>query len=574
MLRELRRNTTKHGIHHPLLAIDVENNPDTGAFICAGIYGDVRLETSIRCNGKPKNIWSTERIEKYEPNHDNFLKFLSSLKSNSCILVFFNLSYDKVYFDEIVDHSTVLAVGTRLIVLTLKNKVKAMDLCNHVDGSLEDWIGYLDMGAKFGIAKAELADTVNRVMNDVKATFHLGAFLEDFYYHECGIPLQLTVGSASMRLFTQKFFTDYWFRQDDYLSQYERRAYYGGRCELFKRGELMTYSYDVNSMYLSIMRDELFPDIATAKYCENAPKNWKTYLTNYMGIWNVKVKSPGDIYIPILPVRLDGKLKFPKGEFTGYWTSVELNLALEHGYHIIEVYNFIYYRKVKDYFKSFAEFIWNKRKEYKAKNNLGMDLAIKKIGNTLYGKFAQRNSNDYFGRVADFKGVLPAQVKFFEFHGEMWVQVSSEPTPAKFEFPCISAFITSYARRKLYRAMLANKDSLIYVDTDCIKLTRPGELIKIGRELGEWGLEGKRLTMFRRPKLYGDKHKGVPRRAELVKRTHSYEVWKYKKPLREREAVKRNLTPNVWVEVYKELIYKDDKRVWSRNRSNPLLHYA
>jgi len=457
--------------------------------------------------------------------------------------------------------------------LELTSGLKVIDLTNHVDGSLDNWIQYLNMTEKYDVSKAELTDYYNRVMNDARATYYLGKFLEDFYYYECGIPLQITVGAAAMKLFTMKYFTDYWGRDSDFISLYERKAYYGGRTELFKRGKIKTYSYDVNSMYLSIMRDCLLPDIATTKYIEKPPKRWRRYLTDYLGIWNIKVKTPDNIYLPILPVRMGGKLKFPKGIFEGVWTSVEINEAVKQGYEILEVYNFIYYSRSKPYFNEYAKFIWSKRQEYKKAGNKGMDIMVKKLGNTLYGKFAQRNGNEFFGRLSDYKKTLPDKVKFIEYHGETWVHITGEATPAKFEFPVISAFITSYARLKLHSAMLANANSLIYVDTDSLKLKLPAADIAIGKELGEWALEvDGDIIEYHRPKLYGDKRKGVPKRAELVKRTNKLEVWKYTKPLRYREAIRRGLTPNVWIEVYKELTFADDKRDWTGNKSQPLLY--
>ena len=571
MKRELKRYDRKHGIHHPLLALDFENNPDTGDFICCGVYGDIRHRTTKRINGTPTTQWTTKRIEEYFDNQADLLEWLLELPKNSCILVFYNLSYDRWFMDTIIDHSTVLAVGSRVILLKLKNGLKGIDLFNQtMMGSLEDWIGYLDM-AKKGIKKAELTDYYNRVMNDVKATYELGVFLEDFYYYECGIPLQVTVGASAMRLFTMKYFTDYWQRDNDWLSLYERKAYYGGRCELFKRGINNTWSYDVNSMYLSIMRYCKLPDMATTKYISKKPRNWRKYLEKFLGIWNVKVYCPDNLYLPILPLRWQGKLKFPTGVFTGYWTNIELLEAEKNGYKILKVYDFIYYRKSKHYFSEYAKFVWEKRVEFKHKNNLGMDLMIKRLGNALYGKFAQRNSNDYFGRLSDYDGKLPDIVQFHEYKGETWVLIKGELTPAKFEFPAISAFITSYARLKLHEAMKANEKNLIYVDTDSIKLNSPAIGITIGNELGYWQLELADIPVeYHRPKFYGDKRKGIPRRAELVSWDNEKEVWQYRKPLRYREAIKKGLIPNVWVNVIKQLTFEDDKRIWSKNDSKPL----
>jgi len=573
MIRELRKYNRKYGVHHPLLAIDFENNPDTGAFICAGVAGAVRHRTSRRVNGDVVSVWTEKYLERYFTDQNELFEFLLSLNKNSCIMVTYNLAYDRFFMDAITDHETVLAIGARVILLKLKTGLKVIDLFNQtMEGGLADWINHLNMTEKWGIVKAELADHYNRVMNDARATYRLGVFIEDFYYYECDVPLQVTVGASALKIFTMKYFDDYWRRDNEALSLYERRAYYGGRVEVFKRGKQKTYSYDVNSMYLSIMRDCLIPDILTAKYIQSAPKKWRRYLTDYLGIWTVTVKTPPDIYIPVLPVRLDGKLKFPRGQFSGTWTSIELLEALAQGYEIISVSEFTYYSQSKYYFRDFAAFIWGKRQKYKTAGNKGMDLMIKRIGNALYGKFAQRNSQDYFGRLSDYTKEIPAICIFMEYRGEVWIHVKGELKPAAHEFPVISAFITAYSRLKLYRAMIANADSLIYVDTDCIKLTCPAKGIVIGNELGEWGLDtdGKSV-IYHRPKLYGDKRKGIPKRAKLKCRTRDGETWVWDKPLRYREAITRGLTPNVWIEAHKELTFNDDKRDWARGRSSAVI---
>lgn len=530
--------------------------------------------------GKPRAFFKTERVENYFTELSAFEEFLLSLKPNSATLVFFNLPYDKIYLNNIIAplkirpdksyKSPILRNGTRIISLELQNGIKAIDLTNIVEGSLENWINYLDMPTKFGVSKAELTDYYNRVMNDAKATYYLGDYIQDFYLNECGgIPLPLTKGQGALRLFQQKFFDEYWHRDSDFHSEFERLSYYGGRTELFKKGKFTVYNYDVNSMYLSIMRNNLIPDVSTGKYIENG-KNYARYLEKYLGIFHVRVKTP-DVYLPLLPVRIDKKLKFPIGEFEGVYTSVELLKALEMGYKIIKCYDFMYYRSAKYYFKEFADFVWEKRYNFKKTGNKGMDLLMKFTGNSLYGKFAQRNSSDYFGRLADLEN-LPDKCEIFDYFGEIWVRIVGDLTPAKFEFPAVSSFITSYSRLKLFEGMESNEKYLIYVDTDSLKLTKPASNIILGDGLGEWTYEGKADYEFHRPKFYGDKCKGVPKRAEVIEKTEEYIKFKYKKPLREREAVRRSLVPNVWVEIIKTATFGDDKRVWNKKgNSTPIL---
>lgn len=607
MKRELRKKHVQRGFHHCLLGIDVENDTKTGEFICAGIFGEYKKRTSVWAAGKPRVVYKNEPVELYFDNQTEFEKYLLSLNKNSALLVFFNLSYDKYYLNKIIDdlkinkdgtyNMPVLHNGNRIISVRLKNGLRCLDLANHVDGSLESWIKYLDMPNQYGVNKVSLDNLFNRVMNDCKATFYLGKFIQDFYYNECRIPLQLTVGASALRIFQQHFFEDYFLRTDDNLSIFERQSYYGGRTELFRKGKYKTYNYDVNSMYLSIMRDCLIPDVSTSKYIENG-KNYIKYFNKYLGIYHVTVKAPDNLYIPLLPVRHDKKLKFPLGTFTGVWTSAELQKAVSIGYKILKCYSFIYYKQSKPYFRDFANFVWERRSHYKKLGNKGMDLMIKKIGNSLYGKFAQRNASDYFGRIADADS-LPEKCEIFEFHGEIWVRIKGDLVPATFEFPAISSFITSYARLKLYEGIESNMNEMLYCDTDSLKLTAEAKGIKIGSDLGEFGFEGVHEYEFFRPKFYdemernsdfvdtrdkadlstssgqksasGIKCKGVPKRAEVIERTKEYIKFRYVKPLREREAVRRHTLPNIWVEVIKIGTFNDDKRKWNGHESEPII---
>ena len=580
MRRELRRKRVKHGWKHRLLAVDIETNPSDGSFICAGVFGDVRRRTSEWVMGKPRVCYKSDRIDLYLVTQQALDDFLLSLQENSCMLVFYNLSYDKTYLNNIIapyyiDKKTkkprnpVLKNGNRIISVLLKNGIKGIDLFNHTcEGQLEDWIKYLDMEAKHGVYKASLDNLYERVMNDARATYYLGMFLQDFYYNECSIPLQMTVGAAALRIFQQQFFVDFWEREDDFLSMFERQSYCGGRTELFRRGRYFCHNYDVHSMYVSIMRDCAIPDPASAKYIENGSR-YLDHFGKYLGVYHCRVTCPADLYLPVLPVKRNGKLLFPTGEFDGFWTSMELQKAIEKGYKIIQCYSYIYYRISKLYFHDFALFVWNKRQEYR--ENIGMQKMIKRIGNALYGKFAQRNSDDFFGKLSQCE-TLPDVCEFIEANGEIWVRIKGELVPAKFEFPCVSSFITSYARLKLYEGMEANADSLIYCDTDSMKLTRTIENMSFGGDLGAFGYEGFFEYSFYRPKFYGPKCKGVPSKAvesytleELESMGADglfYKRFKFTKPLREREAIRRKLAPNTWLEMTKRVVFSDDKRLW------------
>jgi hypothetical protein len=552
-------------IHHPLLALDIENDPKTGKFINAGVYGWIRDH-----HGK-------ETLQnKYFTNQKEFTGYLMSLrkpkdKNIPTKIILFNASYDYWFLMKITADGELLTNGSNIITGKLKNGIPIMDLTNLTrQGSLEDWIGYLrEEMAKYGIYKKESLDNLEvRVKSDAKATWVLGNYLENFFTKEIGIPLKLTIAGAARYLFSLRFFKDYWYREEEALwkSEYERKAYRGGRVEAFKGGvERVFVGYDVNSMYLSVMRDEIYPDPNSAKYIRSPKELPKDTLY----IADVTVVVPKQ-YIGVLPVISPdtGKLIFPTGTFRGSFASPELNYVIKNaGVKVEKIHSLIQY-KGKPYFKEYAEFIWKKRKEYKDKGNKGMDILIKYLGNVLYGGFGQKNKNSYFGKLEDltleFVSDIKAKPAISEIDGVKYVTVTaSDGEDSKHTFPCIPVFITSYARILLLKALRANAENLIYTDTDSMKLKNVAKDIVVGDGLGEWGYEGVEINVsVYKSKMYGDKCKGVPKRAVLEWEDEVRKIYSYDKPNKMKESFRRGLTPALWKKTIKEVSKIDDKRIW------------
>ena len=568
-IRIFRKQQRKRSpMHHPLLALDIENDPVTGKFINAAIYGEI----NVRSHGKahPKHI------DAFFTSQSVFLKYLEDLRPKGMKeiptkIILFNASYDYWFLMKITSDGDLLTNGSNIITGKLRNGIPIMDLTNLTrQGSLEDWIGYLkDEMSKYGIYKKEsLEDLEVRVKSDAKATWILGNYLENFFVNEIGIPLKLTIAGAARYLFSLRFFKDYWIREEKNLwkSEYERKAYRGGRVEAFKGGvEHVFVGYDVNSMYLSVMRDEVFPDPNSARYV----KTPKFLPPDKLYIAEVTVNVP-EQYIGVLPLLSPetGKLIFPTGTFRGHFASPELNYAIkECGVKIIKIHSIITY-KSKPYFKDYAEFIWKKRKEYKDKHNKGMDILIKYLGNVLYGGFGQKNKDSFFGKLEDltlkFVSDNKAKPKINEINGVKYVTVTaSDGEDSKHTFPCIPVFITSFSRLLLLKALRSNAENLIYTDTDSMKLRNVAKEVVIGDGLGEWGYEGVEIDVpVYKSKMYGNKCKGIPKRAILEWEDSVRKIYSYEKPNKMKESFRRGLTPALWLKTIKEVSKIDDKRIW------------
>ena len=88
--------------------------------------------------------------------------------------------------------------------------------------------------------------------------------------------------------------------------------------------------------------------------------------------------------------------------------------------------------------------------------------------------------------------------------------------------------------------------------------------------MGGWGFEYEAEQIYYRPKFYGKKRKGVPKRAKKKEEDDIKEIYEYLSPVKRATAIRRNLIQNIWLPVKKEIIKVDDKRVWNGNFSKPI----
>ena len=139
-----------------------------------------------------------------------------------------------------------------------------------------------------------------------------------------------------------------------------RDSFFGGRVEptkLYydvKHGEKIRF-YDVTSLYPHITMSGVYPT-SHATIIKD-PDIFDYTLESYYGLAQVRIVPPRGLYIPVLPVRCRGKLKFPlcgtcssketqtqckcsdvKRALFGTWTTPELKEAIKQGYVLIKIY--------------------------------------------------------------------------------------------------------------------------------------------------------------------------------------------------------------------------------------------
>jgi len=199
---------------------------------------------------------------------------------------------------------------------------------------------------------------------------------------------RMTRGSQAFTAFRHRFMTEkiYLHRDEDVVGL-ERAAYMGGRTECFYLGKCKGgpwVSLDFNSMYPAIMRDNKFPVKLDSYHDKETVKGLEIGLRKYAAVAEVSVKTDWPWYA----VRHQGKIKCPVGEFRAFLCTPGLKHALEHG-HLKCVHRVAYYKQGRP-FREFVNYFYPRRLEYRAAGDRVHEDYCKKILNSLYGKFGQK----------------------------------------------------------------------------------------------------------------------------------------------------------------------------------------
>ena len=402
------------------------------------------------------------------------------------------------------------------------------------------------------------------LISDCKGLYQVLNIYENYLMKNFQVSLnrQITIAQLSMQIFKQKFLKapipTYVSREDDM-----RKAYYGGRTEIFKlRGENLNY-YDVNSLYPYVMRNKPMPvGLPVKNYCMKVED---------FGIAYCEITTPKNIDIPLLPHRVKGKLLFPKGHFYGWYCTPELQKAKQLGYEIKIFYGYEF--KQEFIFTDFIDCFYKIKQNSKAGSVEYINAKLQM--NSLYGKFGQRREKEQIVMFPkDVIGLEP-----LEFFGETPFYVEKKYSKAKHILPAVAAFVTSYSRLVLYEYFekaVKKGGTLYYCDTDSlvtdVEMDCGNKLGEIKDEIPEGIVEG----IFLSPKMYGIKTKkgefikckGFPKNLfhfGSYKKAYdhddfsdfSYEKEKFALPF---ESMRRNKTFVSMLKVSRRVISKYDKR--------------
>jgi hypothetical protein len=283
--------------------------------------------------------------------------------------------------------------------------------------------------------------------------------------------------------------------------QFSDSAYYGGRCEVFRRGIVKgpLYYYDIASAYPWAMIQKLpFYFLGFQPGAAHDDPERLTRLLNRTGIADATVSIPeGTFEVPPLPVRtLSGKVVFAEGRFVGRWTLAELRALYQAGGKRgvrIDLSAVALFKPVAFAAPLIARF-YVLRKEAKDKGDEATSITLKILMNACYGKLSQQleQSSFVFGDAYAFavhQAKMQGTYRPSPFPG---VSEIVEESLGPFRHLAAGAYVTALARLRLWSGMmrvLGHGGQLYYCDTDSLVTDRPIPGWGGSTALGAWELD-------------------------------------------------------------------------------------
>lgn len=403
-----------------------------------------------------------------------------------------------------------------------------------------------------------------------------------------GAELRLTAASTSMDCFRRKYLHEEIPCLPSAMQTLMHQGYYGGRVECFRLGTFSDgpyYKNDVNGAYVSCMISGNLPTI------ENFGRRSSMNLARE-GMAHVRLKVPNYLWAAPLPVKGE-KLVFPTGRLDGWWTYNELRQAINAGVQVMDVLDCYSSEKSEPYLRDMMLEL-RKIRENPATPGPVSKMA-KLLGNSLYGKFAQRNENVEYYREEDFAlavqtGRLAAGRDFTDETTEHFPRLGIVRVARPADFPVHantiwSACITAGCRNLLYNHIVRplaqdGAEHTYYCDTDSViatvayPQTKTIGALALDKTYDRIIVRGNKLYAGHEPATgtWEAHAKGVPRdlALEAVETCGQGRRLESRRPVKFRTAVKGGERANRWLEVSKTLSGDYDKRrVLADGRTEP-----
>lgn len=301
----------------------------------------------------------------------------------------------------------------------------------------------------------------------------------------------LTIPSTSLRCYQTSYLPfEIQTPENDKVKTALRRAYVGGRVEVFRSGYYEHINvYDFNSLYPSVMQNTAVPIGGNPKYTNRLR-------LDKCGVYHIRFVQRNRKLLPLLMV--DGLGSY-EGE--GWYYTNELRRFVDKAQGEIEIVSGFYFSDSAEIFKGFVDTMYALRM---TDRDGPLGNTAKLMMNSLYGKFAQQTdrSRVVFCDCDEIKGYMKAGAEVELLNPELSIYRITETKPAPFEHVGIAGTITSEARARLWEAF---DSGTVYCDTDSVHTTC--DLPNTSAELGAMKLEfsgeavycGKKLYALRKP---------------------------------------------------------------------------
>lgn len=456
-----------------------------------------------------------------------------------------NLEYDliNIAFPFFMEQLEFYYMSGRLLYAKIKNtRKKFFDSFNFSFSSLKN------IGKSIRLEKIEGED-YNNIEYCRRDTEIVYKYILDFNFQlkeEFKLSPKTTLAGTAQKIFLERFEGKELGGKN--TNKELLHAYYGGRCEAYKIGEVNNYIFelDINSCYPYVMSKYSYP---TGENYETKNPDTEFYISQ------VDVEIDEKVDIPVLPYRGD-RLYFPVGRFTTWATHSEIEKARQEQQikkiKYLRSFNFIERGYV---FADYINFFYEKRKKAKMEKNTFQDLFYKLILNSTYGRFALSGNLQKYEFDKNMKSIVK----------DILIKNTKAINYA------LALYVTSYGRLELFnliKRVQCMGAIILYTDTDSCYFTFPGKIdlqntiekiyneIPITPNLGDNSLAVYASGYFHNAKQYFLKTiydfekircKGVPEknRKEFLKSGKT----EYSRPVKLRSFthnVDKSFVPNYW----------------------------
>lgn len=297
--------------------------------------------------------------------------------------------------------------------------------------------------------------------------------------------------------------------------EFSESAYFGGRCEVFRRGYAKgpLYYYDIASAYPWAMTQKLpLYFLGFEPGARSDDEKGLLSILKRSGVSDARVYIPqGTFEIPPLPVRAPGgKVVFAEGRFHGRWCNCELLALYKRGAAKgvrIDIGGWARFT-AEPFAAELVRRFYRLRKQAKDSGDDAVALTLKILMNSAYGKLAQQleQSSYVYGDAYEF--IVDAAKEAGTWRPSPMPGLSEivEESEGPFRHVAAGAYVTALARLKLLEGMeraITQGANVYYCDTDSIVVDKPIKGWGGSTELGAWELE-KQLVEgeFLCPKVY------------------------------------------------------------------------